>query len=386
MGAILVDPGPSELRTLVGLGLDVTLHLEELPRAGIRLEATASHRLGLNTRDLVAMDESALWEVHDQAVAGEGGRGHGTGGVSLLRLKQEIAARWLRHCTLCQWRCAVDRSAGERGRCGLGAGASPAEVSVHVGEEALINPSLLLPLRGCALRCRTCQQGSLLEPGEEGPLDLCGAALPPGDVALARTLSFIGGNPDESLPAILGELAARHEEVRVPVVWNTHGWVSPRALSPLHGLVDVYVTDLKFGNDSCASELAGVPQYSETVLRSIAMQAGQGVPVLVRVLVLPGHLDCCAFPALSARAELELDEVVVSLANRYVPHGSCVGVPGPLGRPISESEIGDVERQARQLGLTLARPGLEVGVLSERSPGAIPAMRAPLAAPSEEDR
>jgi len=52
--------------------------------------------------------------------------------------------------------------AGRQGYCGLEAGAIVAESFTHIGEEPQINPSFVISLAGCALRCRYCQQSEIL--------------------------------------------------------------------------------------------------------------------------------------------------------------------------------------------------------------------------------
>src|SRR5699024_8169701 len=42
------------------------------------------------------------------------------------------------HCTLCPRRCGVDRTAGERGFCGMGDTLRIARAAVHYGEEPAI--------------------------------------------------------------------------------------------------------------------------------------------------------------------------------------------------------------------------------------------------------
>ena len=93
--------------------------------------------------------------------------------------------------------------------------------------------------------------------------------------------------------------------------------------------------------------------------------------VIVRLLVLPGHLRCCALPALRQLSGLGLEGVQVSLASRYVPHWRCVDVPGPLGRPVSEAEVEAVRQMAEQLGLSLAAPGLEIAEVSDGERGSL---------------
>jgi uncharacterized Fe-S radical SAM superfamily protein PflX len=118
--------------------------------------------------------------------------------ATLLHLKIELSRRILRKCALCAHRCGVDRTSGELGVCELGTEAKVAEHFVHIGEETLVNPSLVINLAGCGLSSLYCQQGYLLDPaGVDGePLDE--SLWVQIDSNKASSLSFAGGNPDES--------------------------------------------------------------------------------------------------------------------------------------------------------------------------------------------
>ncbi len=80
-----------------------------------------------------------------------------------------------------------------------------------------------------------------------------------------------------------------------PIVWKSNFHATPEALCLLHGVVDVYVADFKFGNNTCAQRIAGVAGYWETLTRNLPIAAGQG-DLIVRHLLLPGHFDCCYRP------------------------------------------------------------------------------------------
>ena len=367
MDITLIDPGPEEIEWLLDQGLDVRLCMEELD--GPSFLGLRSWPLPVATLDDLSMDE--LWALHEREMASwrgaqprEGGR-RANRGPSLIHLKQEIAHRQLRNCSLCAWACGVDRAGGEAGRCGLGARARPADSAVHVGEEARINPTLLLPVHGCALRCRFCQQPHLLEGGEEAPIEPLGRALSRSHRDLVRSWSFIGGNPDESLPAVIDALVSVPTRVARPVVWNAHGWTPPRASALLEGLVDAYVTDVKFGNDGCAESLAEVPRYTHTVFETLRYQVATSARQVVRLLVIPGHLECCAIPALRDLAALGAPDLEVSFEARYTPSHRCAGSTDLLGRPISDRELDAARDHARDLGLRLATPGLIVDLPSE---------------------
>lgn len=122
---------------------------------------------------------------------------------------------------------------------------------IHIAEEPPINPSLLLSLSGCGLRCRYCQQAALLDPASVDGEQLDAAMWEKLCIDGARSLSFIGGNPDESLYAVLRFLATAPSNWELPVVWNCHAYGTPETMRLLDGLVDVYVPDFKYGDEYC---------------------------------------------------------------------------------------------------------------------------------------
>ena len=362
----IVDPGPESLALLAGLGLHVGVHTDLLPSTAPLLARTRVRDIPLQRRRLGTLSTVELRRIHDQCKAGPAGPNGGAAGMATLwELKLELARRALLDCRLCGWDCGVDRAAGQRGPCGLGAGASPALPSVHVAEEALINPSLLVPVRGCALRCRSCQQWRLLAPGTPGPIDPLGRSLPPEHRSLARTLSFIGGNPDENLPAIFAALDQAAPSSLLPIVWNTHAWVPTATIDLLDGVVDVWVPDLKYADDACASALSGVEDYVDRAQESIARMVASGAPVIVRLLLLPGHFECCIAPSLRFLAASASPGLSVSLV-RYTPEWRTVGASSPIGAATSRAVLDRAARLAGDLALTVARPGLTTQISSGR--------------------
>jgi putative pyruvate formate lyase activating enzyme len=278
-------------------------------------------------------------------------------GASLLDLKIEIAARYIRSCVLCGHRCGVDRTRGETGICGLGSDAIVAEHFVHIAEESPINPSILVSLAGCGLRCRYCQQWNLLAPSKVQGCPLEPALWQSLDVDGARSLSFVGGNPDESLLAVLRFLREAPEDWSLPVVWNNHAYCTPESLDLLEGVVDAYLPDLKYGNNECGLRWSGVPAYSDVAGQAIARMLGQHVPVIVRMLVLPGHVACCHVPSLRRLAEVATKDLKLSVRGQYCPDWKIVETDGAMSARPEPEEIEAVRAEAMRLGLKVLSPG-----------------------------
>lgn len=128
----------------------------------------------------------------------------------------------------------------------------------------------------------------------------------------------MGGNPDPHLYTILRTIELTGEVARfLPMVWNSNMYTSAEAMSILDGVIDVYLGDFRYGNDSCAEELSGVDGYFEVVSGNFA-QAFVSAEVMVRHLVLPGHLECCTRPVMEW-ASRNMPGVYFNLMFQYRP-------------------------------------------------------------------
>lgn len=320
------------------------------PRESARYLATRRTPVA-STPQWTGLSNDALWAWHHQTrdtepIAERPLR-------SRLDLKIELTARLLTQCTLCPWDCRVDRLAGELGFCGLGRDAFYTKELLHFGEEAEIRPSHTIFLTGCSLRCVYCMTGdSVVTPHT-------GHRVEPADMAAriaqraregARSISFVGGNPDQNVLPILEVLNAC--DVDLPVVWNSNLYGSADLMELLEGIVDIHLADLKYGNDRCAHRYSAVPRYWETVTRNLKT-AARDARVVVRHLLLPGHHECCTQPVLRWLAE-NLSGVAVNLMTQYRPdHLVLRGRRPELRRPASLGEIQASKELAASLGVTV---------------------------------
>lgn len=256
-----------------------------------------------------------------------------------------------RRCELCEHRCGVDRTQGPAGKCKASATARVFRHRVEYGDERLIAPSHLFYLSGCDLRCAFCiNELNAFDPrrGEELTPEFFRAALTAQKPLAPRTLQWVGGEPTIHLPAILDAMAGCPDLPRV--VWKTDLHGTPEAYDLLDGSVDLYLADFKFGNDNCAREIAGVARYTEVLTRNLVLVAGRA-DLIIRHLLLPGHLDCC-FRSIVEWVSTHLREKAFSLREGYLPHWQARLHPG-LGRPLAVREIEIARRIARDAGLNL---------------------------------
>jgi putative pyruvate formate lyase activating enzyme len=257
----------------------------------------------------------------------------------------------LRHCRLCEHRCGANRAAGARGPCKAGPQARLFRHRVEYGEELELVPSHLFYLSGCDLRCAFCIAGAnAFDPtrGTELTSDLFNAAVAWGRQRQARNVQWVGGEPTIHLPAIL-EVMSNCPELP-SVVWKSDFHGTPDVFDLLDGVVDTYVADFKFGNDTCARRIAGVHDYLRIVTRNLTLAAGRS-RLIVRHLLLPGHARCCYEPIVRWMSR-NLPGVPFSIRDGYLPSWRAARSPG-LDRPldVGESEAAHALAMRHQLAV-----------------------------------
>ncbi len=303
----------------------------------------------------------ALWKQHKQCtkeflrVERQIDAGMDFNGVSLpeksyLDLKVKIATRMLERCHFCSRRCGANRLAGGLGFCGCGKTMSVASIFVHTGEEPELVPSGTIFTMGCTMRCRHCQNWTISQ-WKEAPMEFTPEELAKEVENLrlekCRNVNLVGGEPTPWLKHWLETF--RHVSVNVPVVWNSNSYYSQETAELLAGFVEVYLLDFKYGPGDCAERILDAPNYWEICARN-HLEAKKYGELLVRALVLPGHLDCCTKPILQWIAENLGVETRVNVMFQYRPEWRANEVP-ELRRRLTRAEREKALLLAEQAGL-----------------------------------
>jgi len=304
-------------------------------------------------------DTDALWEAHSRALKSPSARvAQDSRETSLLSLKRELASRMMSACTLCERRCRADRRSGTAGHCGV-LNARISSDFIHTGEEPELVPSYTIFFAGCTFNCVFCQNWDISTRPDSG------VTIEPSIMARkieqmsqmdekgrwregAMNVNWVGGDPTSNLPYILDVLAECRASI--PQVWNSNMYLTEEAMALLNGVVDLYLTDLKYGNDACAQRLSSVKNYTDVVHRNHIL-GRQHAEMIVRHLVLPGHIDCCTRPALTWIAE-NLSDVKVNVMAQYRPEHRAREFPD-IARPLRVSEYEKAMSIADRLGLDL---------------------------------
>ena len=311
------------------------------------------------------LDLNSLWELHREArkefdsirneiINGAKIEDYPKAKQSFLDLKVEIVNRMLKKCNFCERNCGVDRTAGKRGVCGLNKETRVASAFMHIGEEAPLVPSGTIFFSGCSFKCVFCQNWDI----SQDPFS--GATVTPKQLALiaidlrkrgARNINYVGGNPDQQLHTIVESL--KYMDINVPLLWNSNFYFTMDTLEILIDLIDIWLPDFKYGNNECARRYSLVDRYFDIVSRNHKVIHDRGEEMIIRHLVLPGHLECCTKPVLRWIAE-NTPRAIVNVMDQYRPEYKVLKEPDKypeIARRLHRSEIYEAYMEAERLGL-----------------------------------
>lgn len=290
---------------------------------------------------------------------------------AIANRKSEIenSQAWFRalgRCELCPRLCGANREQGLTGYCRSGNRARIYRYGSHPGEEPPISGkhgSGVIFFSRCTLRCLYCQNYPWSQEG-------CGENYSVEDLAdILCRLSAQGCHnwnlvsPTPWLPMIAAALErAREAGHNLPVVYNTSGYERVETVRALDGMVDLYLTDLRYAGAETAAEGSGAADYvtcARSAFLEMWRQAGplklddQGIArsgVICRLLILPGlaHEACASLEWLADKIGTK---VAVSVMAQYTPAYRVFGRE-PWHRAITREEYDGVCRMVERLGLS----------------------------------
>ena len=270
---------------------------------------------------------------------------------SYLDLKIEIANHVLGGCHFCTRRCGFNRLDGELGYCKCGTQILVSTIFQHMGEEPELVPSGTIFTLGCSLRCHHCQNWSISQWYENGEIyspERLARAVEHLRKSGCRNANLVGGEPAPWLQQWLETF--RLVDVNVPVVWNSNSYYSEETAKLLAGFVDVYLLDFKYGSNKCAERISDAPDYWEACTRNHLYGKKYG-ELLIRVLVLPQHLECCTKTILNWIAQNLGTWVRTNVMFQYRPEWRANEIP-ELRRTLTRDERERAIELAREAGLT----------------------------------
>lgn len=262
-------------------------------------------------------------------------------------------------CSQCPRNCNIDRDK-LNGVCGVGTGYKVARAALHFWEEPCISGeagSGTVFFSGCPLKCVYCQNGEISqgcfgkEISENRLIDIFKELEDKG----ANNINLV--SPTHYALQLASTLSKYKPSV--PVVYNTGGYDSVESLKLLDGLVDVYLTDIKYVSPHASEKYSRAVNYFEACSEAVLeMRRQQKADVfenglmkkglIIRHLILPGNVSQ-GMKMLDWVNEKLSNKTVVSLMGQYMPCSSASLYP-TISRKINEREYNIVLAHAEKLG------------------------------------
>ncbi len=246
-----------------------------------------------------------------------------------------------------------------KGLCGADAGIKISNALLHFGEEPPLvgkGGSGTIFFTGCPMKCIYCQNMGFSQLG-------VGVKITEEELANIMLLLQKAGaeninlvTASQYLPHVLKALEiAVKAGLEIPIVWNTSGYDSEEALEKLDGVVDVYLTDIRYTDDETGRKYSKVPDYWSVTQKALKIMYRQVGPfdgkkgMIIRILVLPGFANQ-AIEALRFIAKELSPQIPVSILRQYMPVFGAKNDP-VLGRAVTDEEYEPVLEEAERLNL-----------------------------------
>lgn len=246
-----------------------------------------------------------------------------------------------------------------------------ARAALHFWEEPCIsgkNGSGTIFFSGCSLKCVYCQNYEIShenfgrEISQDRLVEIMNGLIEKG----AHNINLV--NPTHYSHTIKNIL--ENNSFSVPIVYNCSGYEKVETLKSLEGLIDIFLTDMKYYSSEVSQKYSLCKDYFSVAKQAVFEMKRQQPSdvfdadgmmkkgVIVRHLVLPGNLSETERILSFIKNELPSD-TIVSLMSQYTPHGEAKKFR-ELSRPLTKREY---DRAADYLFYS----GMENGFIQERS-------------------
>lgn len=276
-------------------------------------------------------------------------------------------------CTLCPRNCRADRETSF-GVCGAGKRIRIARAALHYWEEPCISGekgSGAVFFTGCALHCIYCQNReiSLIKPEAEDSISPGREVDIPELIEIFYDLREQGAHninlvtADHYIPLVAEAIRkAKDQGFKLPFVFNCSGYETVNSLKILDGLVDIYLTDLKYAENELAKAFSNAEDYPETAKKALSEMFRQcplleydekGMlkkGVIVRNLLLPKHV-MNSKKVLRYLYETYGDSIIISIMSQYTPGDHIPDKYPELKRRVSRAEYERLTDYAIKLGI-----------------------------------
>lgn len=242
-----------------------------------------------------------------------------------------------------------------------------ARAALHYWEEPCISGkegSGTIFFSGCNLRCVYCQNHSIAlgNEGKEISMDRLVDIFFEFKEKGANNINLV--TPSHYINQIVCAIEkAKNRGFDLPFVYNTSSYEKVERLKRLEGLIDVYLPDLKYMDESLALKYSFAKDYPTVATKAIEemyRQRGEVVfdrngmitnGVIIRHMILPGYKK-------NSKAVIEYvldtynDKVLLSVMNQYTPVLENAALPEELKRKVTKREYENILSFALEKGMT----------------------------------
>ena len=288
-----------------------------------------------------------------------------------LKRRVDQLEAMLASCNICPRDCFVNRLKDEVAICYSGYLPVVSSYTPHFGEEPALAGTkgagnIFMGL--CNLRCVYCQnfqisQNFKTERQNEVSFERLAEMMLELQAQGCHNINFV--SPTHFASQIVKSIYIAVERgLRLPIVYNTNAYDSVEVLKLLDGIVDVYLPDLKYSEES-AGEYSKVPDYvmrAQAAIKEMYRQMGDKLIIgddgllqrglVIRLLVLPNDIAGIEDSLRFIRDELSAS-VALSLMAQYYPTNKVTDDRYVLiSRKVREREWVNAVEAAESLGLS----------------------------------
>ena len=211
----------------------------------------------------------------------------------------------MKRCSICPRECDVDRTIGKGGFCQADSKVEIYSAYLHFGEEppiSGINGSGAIFFNHCNMRCVYCQnyKFSQIEEGKVFEIDELADLMFSLERKGAHNINLV--TPTHYAVQIANAvIEARKKGLNIPIVYNSSGYEKVETLCLLNGLIDVYLVDMRYGDNRSAQEYSSCNNYVEVNRKAVKKMhrevadlklSSSGIAlrgIIIRHLILPNN-------------------------------------------------------------------------------------------------
>ncbi len=284
-------------------------------------------------------------------------------------LKKRAEELWniMKSCELCPRKCGTNRLDGDEGFCQASSQLEIAAYHPHFGEEKPLvgkGGSGTIFFTNCSLRCVFCINWDISQGGKGSPRtieELAQMMLSLQEMGCPN-INFV--TPDHYVPHILLAVdIAAGKGLRLPLVYNTCGWMNLEIAKKLDGIIDIYLPDFKYSYGKMAAKYSsGAQSYPEAAKAAllemhrqvgVAKPAGDGLiyrGLMIRHLVMPNNVAGTKEVIEWIATNLPKD-TYLNIMSQYRPMYKAFEYP-EISRRITREEYNQAVKWAKKAGLT----------------------------------